>query len=270
MILVDKNIKALSAEGKLIKEAYTEENVNSISYDLTLGSFADKTETEKKLIPGATVIIKTKEELCIPDNITGRVGEKNSLLRMGLKVDGPQYQPGHTTYAFLRVQNISADEITLKVGMHIAQIYFEELKEQPEKTYAEQKNASFQNEDEYRHFGKYEEEYRKNIKSFEKMQDIKENIESASHRIYGNVLTLMGIIVAIFSLISINSRIFDGQTISPSYIIAMNLSLTFCIAVMLGMILFLINKGKGKAFAIIYGIVLLVLGVAAVVFCLKF
>ena len=110
MILVDKNIKALSAEGKLIKEAYTEENVNSISYDLTLGSFADKTETEKKLIPGATVIIKTKEELCIPDNITGRVGEKNSLLRMGLKVDGPQYQPGHTTYAFLRVQNISASE----------------------------------------------------------------------------------------------------------------------------------------------------------------
>ena len=65
MILVDKNIKALSAEGKLIKEAYTEENVNSISYDLTLGSFADKTETEKKLIPGATVIIKTKEAFCI-------------------------------------------------------------------------------------------------------------------------------------------------------------------------------------------------------------
>ena len=177
MILVDKNIKELSAEGKLIKEAYTEENVNSISYDLTLGSFADKAETEKKLIPGATVIIKTKEKLSIPDNITGRVGEKNSLLRMGLKVDGPQYQPGHTTYAFLRIQNISADEITLKVGMHIAQIYFEELKERPEKTYAEQENASFQNEDEYRHFGKYEEAYRKNIKAFEKMQDIKENIE---------------------------------------------------------------------------------------------
>ena len=84
MILVDKNIKELSAEGKLIKEAYTEENVNSISYDLTLGSFADKAETEKKLIPGATVIIKTKEKLSIPDNITGRVGEKNSLLN-GIK-----------------------------------------------------------------------------------------------------------------------------------------------------------------------------------------
>ena len=109
----------------------------------------------------------------------------------------------------------------------------------------------------------------KSIKAFEKMQDIKENIESASHRIYGNVLTLMGIIVAIFSLISINSRIFDGQTISPSYIIAMNLSLTFCIAVMLGMILFLINKGRGKGFAIIYGIVLLILGIASVIFCSK-
>jgi hypothetical protein len=50
----------------------------------------------------------------------------------------------------------------------------------------------------------------------------------------------------------------------------MNLSLTFCIAVMLGMILFLINKGRGKGFAIIYGIVLLILGIASVIFCSKF
>ena len=47
MILVDKNIKELSAEGKLIKEAYTEENVNSISYDLTLGSLQTRQRLRK-------------------------------------------------------------------------------------------------------------------------------------------------------------------------------------------------------------------------------
>ena len=83
MILVDKNIKELSAEGKLIKEAYTEENVNSISYDLTLGSFADKAETEKKLIPGATVIIKTKEKLSIPDYRAS--GRKEFTVKNGIK-----------------------------------------------------------------------------------------------------------------------------------------------------------------------------------------
>lgn len=75
-------------------------HTNSISYDLTLGEFLDSEEGSIDLIPGEFVMIKTKEKLSIPNNITGRIGEKNSLLRLGLKVDGPQYQPGHITYAF--------------------------------------------------------------------------------------------------------------------------------------------------------------------------
>ena len=36
MILVDSQIKQLIAQGKLIKDEYKVENVNSISYDLTI------------------------------------------------------------------------------------------------------------------------------------------------------------------------------------------------------------------------------------------
>ena len=108
-------------------------------------------------------------------------------------------------------------------------------------------------------------EYRKNLKSF---HEVKEDIEHMSTRIYGNVLTLMGIVVAIFSLLSINYQAFTQSDLSSNYIIAMNLSLTFCIAVMLGMVLFLVNGWGKKWFNVLYILILLLLGVAVFVFCI--
>lgn len=70
--------------------------------------------------------------------ILGRIAEKNSRMRQGLKVDGPHYQPGHVTYAFLRVQNISSQIILLAQGMRIAQIIFEQLTQIPDVPYSAQ------------------------------------------------------------------------------------------------------------------------------------
>lgn len=164
MILVDKNIKNRVNKGELICSGYKDANVNSISYDLTIGEFIDENKSSIEIEPGRFIIIKTLEELNIPDDITGRIGEKNSLLRLGLKVDGPQYQPGHRTYGFLRVQNISNNTIKLSRGMKIAQIYFEELKEIPEVSYNKQDNASFNNENNYRYLGKHSKELNMLIK----------------------------------------------------------------------------------------------------------
>ena len=47
------------------------------------------------------VYIKTYESLCMPNDLCCNVVEKNSLMRLGLKVDGPLYQPGHKTNVFL-------------------------------------------------------------------------------------------------------------------------------------------------------------------------
>ncbi|MCI8513679.1 MAG: hypothetical protein HFI93_03480 [Lachnospiraceae bacterium] len=265
MLLVDKNIRHMVSEGELISTGFCEANLNSISYDLTIDDFPGVGGDEVDLLPGEFVIIKTKEELKIPLHITGRIGEKNSLLRMGLKVDGPQYQPGHQTYAFLRVQNISDKVIVLHSGKPIAQIFFEELKEAPDMPYNLQPNCSFQNETEYRNFGRYEAEYNRNMKSFEKVKD---DIEGLTNRIYGNVLTLMGILVSIFTLLTINYQAFTNADLSPRYIVLMNLSLAFCISVMLGIILFLINEKRQKHIYVAYGVILALLGIAVVVFCL--
>lgn len=266
MILVDKNIKTLVANGTLIISGYKEENVNGVSYDLTADVIIDENSgelSEYRLQPGETVFVKSKEQLSIPVNIMGRIAEKNSRMRQGLQVEGPHYQPGHVTYAFLRVRNISTDIIVLSKGMKIAQIMFEELKEVPEVPYSSQADASFQNEKRYVGLGNYQEEYAK--QSQKKVEKAHHDIENITQTIYANVLTIMGIIVAIFSLLTINFQAFASVELNFKYIIAMNLTLALCIVLMMGIILIFVNKAQNKGFLWLYGIVLVVLAVATIV-----
>ena len=195
MILVDKNIKEYVSRNELITEGYDEANVNGVSYDLTIGSILDEKENEVdqyQLEPGEIVFIKSREMLKIPLDILGRIAEKNSRMRQGLKIDGPHYQPGHETYPYLRVQNVSGtNTVTLTKGMRVAQIIFEQLQEQPDVTYDLQKGASFQNEEKYRGLGNYQKEYSRQIRSKEKQA--LDELENVSQKIYANVLTIMGV-----------------------------------------------------------------------------
>ena len=163
MVLIDKRIKELVNEGKLIVTNYKPENLGGVSYDLTIDSIIaeDDIANEYVLKPKEFVIAKTNEELYIPDNIIGKIEEKNSLLRLGLFVSGPVYQPGHRTYSFLRVYNMTNSEIKLQKDFKIAQIFFEELSGVPDETYDKKANASFNNENKYLRYGKYDNEYKK-------------------------------------------------------------------------------------------------------------
>lgn len=169
MILVDKEIKDLVSKNGLIVEGFDLSNLGSVSYDLEIDkiiAFADESSVEHTnydLSNGEYVIVKTKEKIQMPSNLLGKIEEKNSIIRMGLIVSGPCYQPGHETYIYLRVFNISKRKIRLEKGFKIAQIMFEELKAVPEVTYDQVVTASFNNEEEYRGFGKYEQEYRHKI-----------------------------------------------------------------------------------------------------------
>jgi len=263
MILVDKDIKERITRGELIIHGYQEENLNGISYDLTMDVVCDEQGTEHleyDLKPGEVVFIKTQEKLSIPGDVMGRIAEKNSRMRQGIKLDGPHYQPGHVTYAFLRVQNISVNIISLKRGMKIAQIIFEELKSVPDIPYNNQKSSSFQDEVIYRGLGNYKDEYEKQTKR--KVDKAKEDIETLSQRIYANVLAIMGVLVAIFALLSINYQAFINANIDFKYILVMNLTLSLCIVLMMGIIMIFINKAKSKVFLGIYIAVLVALAVA--------
>lgn len=270
MILVDKDIKKYVAERQLILTGYLEDNLNGMSYDLTMDVACDQAGNEHKkyeLRPGETVFIKTHEKLSIPNNVLGQIAEKNSRMRQGLKVDGPHYQPGHVTYAFLRIQNISVNTITLESGMRVAQIIFEQLTQVPDMPYSTQRGASFQDEVQYRGLGNYKDEYERQTKK--EVKQAKEDIEGMSQKIYANVLTLMGILVAVFALLSINYQAFTQAVIDSKYIIVMNLTLTLCIVVMMGLILVFINKAKNKKFLYMYIAILLTLASAVLVMCFR-
>lgn len=268
MLLVDKDIKQYISEHQLISMGYAEDNLNGVSYDLTIDvtcSQQGEEYREYELKPGETVFVKTQEQISIPENILGRVAEKNSRMRQGLVVSGPHYQPGHVTYVFLRVSNISENIIVLAHGMKIAQIMFEQLTGRPEVPYSAQRDASYQNEVKYAGLGNYKEEYEKQTKR--EMQQTKEDIEAISQKIYANVLTLMGVLVAVFALISINYQAFTQAELDLPYVLIMNLSMTLCIVVMLGLILIFVNKAKNRKFLWLYIGILAVLAIAVIIAC---
>ena len=165
MILVDKQIKELVKNDMLIVTGYDENNVGCISYDLTIDNIISSKKSEEYFVkPGEFVMVKTNEEIKIPNNMVGYIKEKNSLLRMGLMVTGPLYQPGLQTFCFFRVYNMSQNKIMLSKNFKIAQIVFEVLDEVPEITYGQNTASSFNNEKEYLGCGKYTDSYNKLIK----------------------------------------------------------------------------------------------------------
>lgn len=76
----------------------------------------------------------------------------------------------------------------------------------------------------------------------------------------------MGIIVAVFSMITINYDAFVKATIDTKYIITMNLTLALCISVLLGLVLIIVNNAKSKKFILFYSILLGILATATLVF----
>ncbi len=169
MILVDKEVKSRVTKGELIVEGYSEKNVKGIAYELTIDCVYDaenKAVSSYNIEPGDFVYVKTIEKLSIPYDITARIIERNSVMRLGLEVSGPQYIPGHRTFCFLRVHNISKSVITLEKGFGIAQVMFNRLSDVPEQTYDKQENSSFQDETEYTGIARYQKAYEQLKKNF--------------------------------------------------------------------------------------------------------
>lgn len=150
MYLVDSQIKQLGS--KVITSHFDEARIGPVSYDVSVDYIIDHNrEADHYLLPPHEfVFIATEEEIHVPDDMLISVGNKNSLLRLGLTVDGPKYFPGHETKMFLRVRNDAAYPIEITRGMVIAQLFYEQLAAVPERTYAQREDVSFQNETTYR------------------------------------------------------------------------------------------------------------------------
>lgn len=171
MILVDKSIKERS--GEIFCEGYAEKYVNAISYDLHIKGVIcdDALKDSYTLHPGEFIFVQTREMIHMPKDLIGRIGEKNSRIRQGLSVAGPHYYPGHKTYIYLRIQNITCANITIRENDSIAQIIFEQLESVPEKAYDEQEDASFNDEYQYRGLANYRDEYEARTEELKKANE---------------------------------------------------------------------------------------------------
>lgn len=261
MVLVDKEIRSRQSE-IFCNGCYEEKNLNAVSYDLHIQGIVTKDELVESYVlrPNEVVFVKMREQIQIPKDLMGRIGEKNSRMRQGIWVSGPHYFPGHKTYIYLRVQNITADTIKIKKDDSIAQIFFEQLSEVPESTYSEQQNASFKDEDQYLGMGKYTDEYEERMG---KLNDASNDLNEKINHIYANILTLMGIFVSVFSLITVNFTNLGKKFSNIKYMVVMNLSLGIVICLFLGLIMIFVNhKNYSKKMLMLYTGIMAVLIVA--------
>lgn len=256
MVLIDREIREL---GESIIENFDEKKVGPISYDVSIDEIITNNKNIETYLlkPGEAVFIKTIERIKVPEDLMIRIGQKNSKMRMMLIVDGPSYFPGHETYMFLRVINISQNAIELDKGDEIAQLFFERISGIPDVPYNKTPNASFNEEDKYRGYGNYQEEYEKKIK---KVNEVREKLEDTVTNIYTNIMTIMGVFVAIFSLIMVNfTNLNSNAAMQPESLITINISLGIIISLFLGLILIFLNKAKNKVFLTAYIIIMALL-----------
>ncbi len=268
MILVDKQIAAKVRNDELIVEGFKEENLHCISYDLTVETIICRDKKGRQiekaaysLMPGEFIYIETKEKLKIPKNIVGIVEERNSVMRMGLSVTGPCYQPGHVTKAFLRVLNISGSTIEITRGFSVAQILFEYLPVSPAVPYSMECQPAFQNENQFIGLGTYSRDYNKYIEEIEKKE---EDLNKIEHRIYANSLTLMTILVSILGLLIFNFSALN-ESIDLLQIVRMNFSLGLTIDFLVGLVFFFIDEKRNAKTVVAFSVITVLLILANIV-----
>lgn len=210
MLIVDHGIEVFLANGRISAPEKDTSNqtaiyygdsecVTNIGYDLRAENFArgSKMEETCELLPGESVFVASSEVIHFDSNTVGKIYLKNSRIRLGLTLDAPIYQPGHITAIYFRITNVSSDSITLSKGEKYAMLVFEQLSESPDHPYS----GTFQKEFKFSGLGDYKSTYADQIKSLSgKIDDIK----SVEKSIYGNVVTILTIFIAIFSILNIN------------------------------------------------------------------
>ena len=148
MILSDKTIEKLLAEGSLAIEPLEPEQIQPASVDIRLGDtfgivedtpsgivgledeIAYKTiRTDRYiLLPGQFVLATTMEYFELPDNLTAFVEGRSSLGRLGLFIQNAGWvDPGFKGEITLELFNANRCAIELKAGRRVGQLVFAEM-----------------------------------------------------------------------------------------------------------------------------------------------
>lgn len=256
MILTDKTIKKY---GECLIQPYSENNVESICYDLTIDKFCvppDKYVTSYNLKPTESVFIMSTEIINLPKDLSAIIMLRNSRIRQGLTLDAPIYQPGHKTPVYFRITNVSNDEIDLSKGNKIATILFEKLDDIVEKPYS----GTFQNEFDFNGMGEYT-----NLLSSQmhKVAKKEEELRDMEHRLYTNVLSIMAIFVAVFTIINVNA-VMVSRALELKTLVVMNLSIIGSVGFLLTLVDYFFNSNGLRKLPVIVIILCFVLAICII------
>ena len=236
MFLIDKKISEM---GPSLLKPFDEESVTNIGYDLKTECFfldQNTAKTEIDLAPGDTVFVRAVETVTLPDDMAAEVQLRNSRIRQGLSLEAPIYQPGHHTKVFFRVTNVTRQMMHLDAQKGIAYLVFLPLGDSVAKPY----NSTFQNEKDFVGMGAYQSDLADDMTDIEKKVDTVKNIEK---NVYGNVLSIMGIFVGIFSLINVNLSLVASKA-AMATLLTFNFATVGAIAFLIGLINAILPEGK--------------------------
>ena len=148
-MLVDKQIRKLLNSRSRRKTAIyggMSTSVTSVGYDLRTAAIYQDGERVMgcalQLQRGESVLIASGEVVHFGARDVGHVYLRNSLIRAGLTIDAPLYQPGHKTRIYYRLTNLSGAPICLQEGGKYAMLTIERLGKKPCRGYA----GKYQNE----------------------------------------------------------------------------------------------------------------------------
>ena len=247
MIYVDNIIRTFLVNGSVRETEQTaifcgdDSCITNIGYDLRAGAFyADGKKTDVyDLEPGDSVFVESIEVVHFDRDTCGRVNIKNSRLRMGLAVDAPVYQPGHTTRIYFRVTNFSSDVVSLTSGESYAMLLFDQLSGTPESPYT----GTFRDEFSFRGLAGYREVYGSQVKQIERKR---RDLKTMEKGIYANVITIITVFIAVFSLLNINFGLAD-QSADGLSVLVYNLSTLGAISFLAVLLHQLLGTGSRRA-----------------------
>lgn len=156
MILSDKTLRALMAQGQLEIAPLEDVQIQPASVDIRLGNTFSVLETGSTpilkmdapivyrsitadhflLLPGQFVLATTLEYFRLPDNMTAFVEGRSSIGRMGLFIQNAGWvDPGFEGEITLELFNASNCAIELSTGRRVGQLVFAQLDQDAENPY---------------------------------------------------------------------------------------------------------------------------------------
>ena len=262
MYLHDEELKRVCLSAL---EGLSENNIQTIAYDLTLETIVEVGEERREkssysLKPGETVFIASKELLTVPVDCMGFVTLRNSCIRMGLELAAPVYYPGHKTKVFVRITNISNDEVELNRGDSIVSLMLYRLDGETAHPY----DGKYSGQLKYDNINDFTSTRLPELRKIERKAD---DIKGIEKNIYTNVITIMTIFIGIFSLLNLNLA-FLKNDVSTNYMVLYNFMMVTGISILTTLISLVMNSTKKKTIAL--GIVSVILIVITLVLTILF